>query len=378
MGVLFEDDFLDGFGTWPLAYIPYGGPDFGELAAVGRRVKGGDADAYTNAWIEAGDRAIAAAEAAGKGGHSQSARELLPKGQFLLCALLSSDLRRAGQSSTARGFRQADAGARRGPCAERSADPAADHPSRGRADASLFCPDGGVAGTKRPTIIFTNGYDATVTDMLFASAVAASRRGYHSLLFDGPGQGAMLYRMNVPLRPDWETVIKAIVDFALTLPEVHREKLVISGWSLGGYLAPRAASGEPRLAACIADPGQWALADSFSALASAIGVPSAAVANLDSLDDKVVEKVEAMIDANRDLRWKIVQRGYWVNGKTGFARLSRGPPTLHYAGASRSHSLPHVADRRRERSARQWGANALRCAEMREEACQVYSRRRRW
>ena len=37
MGVLFEDGFLDGFGTWPLAYIPYGGPDFGELAAVGRR-----------------------------------------------------------------------------------------------------------------------------------------------------------------------------------------------------------------------------------------------------------------------------------------------------------------------------------------------------
>lgn len=24
-----------------------------------------------------------------------------------------------------------------------------------------------------------------------------------------------------------------------------------------------------------------------------------------------------MIEANRDLRWKIVQRGYWVNGKTG-------------------------------------------------------------
>jgi hypothetical protein len=76
MGVLFEDDFLDGFGTWPLAYIPYGGPDFGELAAVGAKVGGGDADAFTNAWIEAGDRAVAAAEAAGKGGHKQSAREL--------------------------------------------------------------------------------------------------------------------------------------------------------------------------------------------------------------------------------------------------------------------------------------------------------------
>ena len=26
MGVLFQDDFLDGFGTWPLAYISFGGP----------------------------------------------------------------------------------------------------------------------------------------------------------------------------------------------------------------------------------------------------------------------------------------------------------------------------------------------------------------
>ena len=97
--------------------------------------------------------------------------------------------------------------------------------------------------------------------MLFASAVAASRRGYHSLLFDGPGQGAMLYESTIPLRPDWEAVVSAVVDFALTLREVHPEKLVVSGWSLGGYLAPRAASGEHRLAARIADPGQWSVID---------------------------------------------------------------------------------------------------------------------
>ena len=30
-----------------------------------------------------------------------------------------------------------------------------------------------------------------------------------------------------------------------------------------------------------------------------------------------MQKLQAVIDANRDLRWKIVQRGYWANGKTG-------------------------------------------------------------
>jgi dienelactone hydrolase len=141
-------------------------------------------------------------------------------------------------------------------------------PFEGNAMPAYFLPAAGFAGAKRPTIIFTNGYDGTITDMLFASAVAASRRGYHSLLFDGPGQGAMLYESNIPLRPDWEAVVSAVVDFALTLPQVHPEKLVISGWSLGGYLAPRGASGEHRLAACIADPGQWSLGDSARALAT--------------------------------------------------------------------------------------------------------------
>lgn len=59
MGVLFEDDFLDGFGTWPLAYIPYGGPDFGELSAVAQTVGRGDVDAYYAAWMAAGNRTFA-------------------------------------------------------------------------------------------------------------------------------------------------------------------------------------------------------------------------------------------------------------------------------------------------------------------------------
>jgi dipeptidyl aminopeptidase/acylaminoacyl peptidase len=119
-----------------------------------------------------------------------------------------------------------------------------------------------------PLLILTNGSDATITDMYFASAVAASRRGYHCLLFDSPGQGEMLYERGVRLRPDWETVVRAVVDLALTLPTVDPKRIALSGWSLGGYLAPRAASGEQRLAACIADPGQPSIADASAALRS--------------------------------------------------------------------------------------------------------------
>jgi alpha-beta hydrolase superfamily lysophospholipase len=313
MGVLFEDDFLDGFGTWPLAYIPYGGPDFGELSAVAQTVGGGGVDAYYAAWIAAGDRALASAEAAGKAGHRASARELYLKASAHYAAsyhpLYGAPVDPRLVAAFKKQRRALDNGLALG-------DPPArpqSIPFEGKAMPAYLLPATGFAEVTRPTIIFTNGYDGTITDMVFASAVAASRRGYHSLLFDGPGQGAMLYESGIPLRPDWETVVSAVVDFALTLPQVHPEKLIISGWSLGGYLAPRAASGDHRLAACIADPGQWSVIDSFRAFASAMGVPP--VANLSDLDDAVLQKLQRMIDANRDLRWKVVQRGFWANGK---------------------------------------------------------------
>jgi dienelactone hydrolase len=172
----------------------------------------------------------------------------------------------------------------------------------------------GRANEVRPLLIFTNGYDATVTDMYFASAVAASRRGYHALIFDGPGQGEMLYEHGVHLRPDWETVITAVVDFALTLPNVDPKRIALSGWSLGGYLAPRAAAGEPRLAACIADPGSWGIAPGFRAMAVKLGVPADAVKHLGTIDDAIIVKFETMIAGNRKMTWSIVQRGYWAHG----------------------------------------------------------------
>ncbi len=60
----------------------------------------------------------------------------------------------------------------------------------------------------RPLLILTNGYDGTITDLYFATAVAAGKRGYHCLLFDGPGQGEMLVKQGIALRPDWSMWLK--------------------------------------------------------------------------------------------------------------------------------------------------------------------------
>lgn len=150
--------------------------------------------------------------------------------------------------------------------------------------------------------------------MYFASAVAASHRGYHCLLFDGPGQGSLLIDKGVTLRPDWESVIAAVVDAALRLPQVDPARIALAGWSLGGYLAPRAACGEPRLAACIADPGQLSIAETARKFAVMLGASPEAVRHLGEFDQGMLDRMTTIIESNRQLRWSIVQRGFWVNG----------------------------------------------------------------
>lgn len=84
--------------------------------------------------------------------------------------------------------------------------------------------------------------------------LAAIERGYHLLLLDGPGQGESLLN-NLYYRFDWEKVITPVVDFALTLACVDKDKIALYGASMGGYLAPRAVAFEPRINACIANGG---------------------------------------------------------------------------------------------------------------------------
>ena len=316
MGLLFKDDLLDEFGAWPIAYIPYGGADFGEIEAVAKAVGGGDAVRFHEAWVAAGDRFAAEADAAERRGSLVSARELFLRASVFYSTSLHPlfgapvDLRllaayRNEVDALDRGLRLFDP-----PILPQRI------PFEGAAMPAYFVPAAGYAAATRPTIIFTNGYDGTITDMLFASVLAARARGYHSLMFDGPGQGGMLFEHGIPLRPDWETVVSAVVDFALSLPQVDPKKIALSGWSLGGYLAPRAASGEPRLAACIADPGTAGDRRFVSSSRDDDGRAGSRGGGFGTLDDALRQKFAAMIAVNKSLKWRVVQRGFWANGQT--------------------------------------------------------------
>ncbi|MBN8875396.1 MAG: hypothetical protein J0H67_21370 [Rhodospirillales bacterium] len=185
---LFADKLHDTFGTWPLGYIPAGGADYGEVRAVATAIGDGDDGRYHAAWVAAATRLHDEAETALVRGHVGSARDLLLRASVFYGASLHPLygapvdprlLAAARQQRTA--FARALALGRHPIAPLRIPFEAFELPA-------CFIPARGHETETRPLIILTNGYDATIPDLYFAAAVAASRRGYHSLLFDGPGQ----------------------------------------------------------------------------------------------------------------------------------------------------------------------------------------------
>ncbi len=119
--------------------------------------------------------------------------------------------------------------------------------------AWLFRPD--AAPGKRPTVILTNGSDGQAVDLWSWGAAAALERGWNAVIYDGPGQGAMLFERKLPFTPEWETVVTSIVDQLVRHPAVDGGRIALTGLSMGGNLVARAAAFEHRLAAVVAEPG---------------------------------------------------------------------------------------------------------------------------
>ncbi|MGX1099326.1 alpha/beta hydrolase family protein [Amorphus sp. MBR-141] len=314
MGLLFRDDLHDEFGTWPLGYIPTGGADYGEVRAVAAAVGDGDDAAFCDAWCAAADRLAAEAAENEAAGRRASARDGWLRAACFYGAAYHPIFGAPVNPRLLAAFRRQIAAFDRGLALGEPAVTPMGIPLGDLTMPAYLLRAEGRADETRPLLILTNGYDGTVTDMYFASAVAAARRGYHVLVFDGPGQGGPLYEQGVPLRPDWETVIAAVVDAALELPGIDPRRIALSGWSLGGHLAARAATGEHRLAALILDPALWSMLAGFIPLAAKLGIAVDASTNLAELDEATLSRLNAAIEGNRQLRWSFVQRGYWVHG----------------------------------------------------------------
>jgi pimeloyl-ACP methyl ester carboxylesterase len=104
-------------------------------------------------------------------------------------------------------------------------------------------------------VLDTGGGDSTLEELYFSSTLPAQKRGYHSLIFEGPGQGSVLRMQKIPFRYDWDLVIKAVIDHAEKIAPEITQNVILRGDSFGGYLAARAAAFEKRIKACILNPG---------------------------------------------------------------------------------------------------------------------------
>lgn len=311
--LLSDNAMWDAFGSRPLSTIVYGGADIGEITSTIERIADGSADSWYDEWTGTAGRLHEIADRAAELGHPVSAREAYLRAA---CYFNTAWLPPFGAPMDPR---VPEAFARQGQAFERAAallDPpveVVEIPFEGRSVPAYFVSAGD--GVPRPTMVHTNGYDSNVHEMYVAPAPAAVRRGYNVLLFDGPGQGRNLIRDGVPIRPDWESVVTPVIDHVLTLPDVDPERVVLAGWSFGGFLAPRAAAFEHRIAALVADPGQW---DQRDILVPTLPLSDADKERFPDIDPSRLDSMESWLkgpDADPMLRWRLLQRGPWVHGK---------------------------------------------------------------
>lgn len=102
-------------------------------------------------------------------------------------------------------------------------------------------------GTSQPrgTIVVHSGFDSFIEEF-YEAGRALRDSGFDVVLFDGPGQGTVLAKEKLPMTAAWEKPVAAVLD------HFELRDVTLVGLSLGGYLAPRAAAFEPRVARVVA------------------------------------------------------------------------------------------------------------------------------
>lgn len=122
-------------------------------------------------------------------------------------------------------------------------------PYEGTYLSGLFTQAQGVDG-EAPCVLYCNGLDSC-KELLFYSGLptALAQRGISSLSIDQPGTGETLRKQNIPATPFSERWASPCVDWLEKQLNVDSKRLGMSGISLGGHYAARAAAFEPRFAA---------------------------------------------------------------------------------------------------------------------------------
>jgi len=256
-GVRFKDATMDFvFGSLLLGAAVNHGCEIGEAFAAAANIVDGDAASWQAQWLATAALIEARGVSALAGGHAVSGRDQFLRASYAyrmaLVAMLPDDPRLTGAAGRSRELMRG---------AGRLMEPPLEYieiPFEGGVLPGYFrkAAPGGVPAR---TLVMIGGAETFAEDQYFYIAPQAFDRGYNFLTVDLPGQG-LLPLQGRCFRPDMETPLKAVLDYALGRADVDPARLAVYGISSGGGFVPQAAAHDARITAvvmnnCVVDAG---------------------------------------------------------------------------------------------------------------------------
>lgn len=307
-----------------------GASDVGEVLAAVGHVKEKDHEAWFAAWDGLGDRLAQDAEASVAAGHTVSAASAVLRASAYYAVAVNAVSALEDDTPLRPTFRK-----------HRTAwdrwvdlvDLDVERVAIGYEGTTLpgwFFRAPGSSGDPRPTLVAVNGSDGSTTALWPACVSGALRRGYHALVFDGPGQQSMLFEHGVPFRPDFEAVLTPVLDAVLARPDVDADRVAVYGISQGGYWVARALAFEHRPAAAVVDPGVVDVATSWEH-----EVPKSLLKVLDKGDDHAFDRdmeLGMRLSKGTARTWRFRARPYGADGYAATLREVRRYDASDVAG----------------------------------------------
>jgi pimeloyl-ACP methyl ester carboxylesterase len=336
MKIIFQDPAFSFQLLRTIGSTYYGGADIGECLSAAYRIKEGDLESWHSEWLATAERVSKYGENSLFSGHKVSAREAYLRAFnyyrnaefFLHTNPQDSRIIETWQKSVD-SFKKA---------AQLLPNPVefVEIPYEGTSLPGYFYRvndnNDTSASIPKPTLILHTGFDGTQEELYVTSVIAALSRGYNCLTFEGPGQGRVIRKQNIPFRYDWEKVVRSVIDFVAEKYErqCDMKRLALMGISMGGYLAARAAAFEHRISACILDDGVYDIYENYmeklATLGDAISHGNATIVNT---------AIETSMYFDTTIRWAI-SHGMW-------AFDAKDP--LHFIQKNKEYSLKDVADK---------------------------------
>jgi len=303
-GFIFQDESFTFEFIRVLGSAYGGGADLGECIQTALRIKEGDDESWFLEWSKTANRINDLAKKFQREGHIEAARSAY----FRACSyyrsagfyMHSPEQRAKSIITWSNSVECFNRGIDSLPYIEAIKIPYEDTTLPGyfiRADSS---------GDKKPLLIVHTGFDGTGEELYFQVGEASRERGYHCLIFEGPGQGAVLRKQDLPFRPDWEKVVTPVVDYAIKRKDVDKDRIALMGISLGGYLAPRAVAYEHRIKACIANGGVYDFSESIYKK-----MPPDAIDSIKNEPEEFNKWIREYMKGNTQIRW-FFNNGMWA------------------------------------------------------------------